>query len=122
MIESTFRDLLMAVPVVSEQVGSRVYPIELPDKSEYPSLVYRFISSTPSPTFEGHGTERNRVAVNCWCDIYDDATAMRYAVVQALDGYSADGLTIRVISKQDFFDQYARKYRAMVEFYVFGSI
>ena len=118
MIEQDFENLLMA----NSSAPGGVHGMILPNEPTLPAVSYSFISATPSATFDGHGTARYRVEVNCWGASYSDAVTLRHDLIQALDGYSANGLATRLISPHDFFDSAARQYRAMVEFYLFSSI
>lgn len=87
MIRSSLRTYLAAQSGISNIVGTRIYPVALPQKATRPALTYSRVtgghyhnltSATGAaiPTFE----------IDCWADSYEGADVLAEAVRQEMQG------------------------------------
>lgn len=117
--------LLTANVGLSALIGARVYPIVLPEAPTLPAIRYQFAGGASEPTFETSGMQRLRVQFDCFGADPDSADATRSALINALNGYQgllSDGTYLQnadLIQSVDFFENDARQYRCMVEFYLY---
>lgn len=97
---------LSTYPAVSAIVGTRVYPVGLPQNATFPAITYTIEQEQGS---EGGGhIEQMGVRVSCWAVTYTAAEALSVAVKAALRGYSNKAATPALISMDDdnMFDVY----------------
>lgn len=124
MIQIGIFSLLTGFPGVAALVGTRVIPVTLPEPPILPALTYQFAGGSSQPTFETSGMQKQRVQFDCWGQSYDDAASLRAALIAALNGYQgalSDGTYLQnaeLLQSMDFFENEARQYRCMVEFYL----
>lgn len=113
MIEKALRAVLLGNPGVSGLVGTRIYPMLLPQAATWPgpSMTYQRISTTSPVALAGEiGPERMRIQVDCWDTAWSGARNLALAVKAALHGFSGvvtgqddlDGVFLE--SEQDFFE------------------
>lgn len=117
--------LLTANAAVSALIASRVYPVLLPEDPTLPAICYKLIGGRSDATLSTSGMQRTRLEINCYGADYDGASALRTAVIKALEGYQgalSDGTFLQnadlVSPGTDFFEDEPRQYRCMVEFYL----
>jgi hypothetical protein len=61
------RAYLLADTAIAALVGTRIYPLRLPQKAEFPSIVYQRISGIRFGHLRGQGSlARPRYQVDCW--------------------------------------------------------
>lgn len=118
--------LLTADSGIAALIGTRVYPVMLPEDPTLPALLYKFVGGASSPTLTTSGMQRSRLEIDCYGATYDDASALRSAVIAALNGFQdelGDGTYLQnaelLNPGLDFFEDEPRQYRCMVEFYLF---
>lgn len=111
---------------IAALIGTRVYPVMLPENPTLPALIYKFVGGRSTPTLTTSGMQRSRLEIDCYGATYDDASALRSAVIAALNGLQgqlADGTYLQnadlLNPGLDFFEDEPRQYRCMVEFYLF---
>ena len=130
MIEQGLFTLISSDPTISGMIGTRVYPILLPESPTLPAITYQVTRGNGDPTFETSGLIKLYMQFDCWGKTYSDAAQLRKALVKLLNGYQgvlSDGTDLQLGQFQqpiDFFEQDARQYRCAVEFYFlfdFGS-
>jgi len=125
MIEQGLYTLLAATSTIAAMVGTRIYPLILPEASVLPALTYQVVGGHSSATFDTAGMTRLRMQFDCWGADYLDAITLRVALIAALNGYQgllSDGTNLQnaqQLQNVDFFDHEARYYRAMTEFYLY---
>lgn len=95
MLEQALHAFLKANAALLALVGTRIYPVMLPQKPTLPALTYQTISTVPDYVLAGpSGLVAKRVQINCWATRewaapgYTDAQNIATAVRNALDGYS----------------------------------
>jgi hypothetical protein len=116
--------LLTANAGLSALIGTRVYPIMLPEAPTLPAIRFQYVGGSSEPTFDTSGMQKLRVQFDCMGADPDSADAVRTAMY-GLNGYSgllSDGTLLQNFDLLgpgiDFFDSDARQFRCMVEFYL----
>lgn len=96
-IEEAVRYLLINDAAVAALIGSRVYPIALPQGSTLPAAVFHMIDATE----DDFGVLSDpRIQISCFAATYDGAKALRQAVKNCLKRYrgTAKGILIEHIA------------------------
>ena len=76
---------------VSPLVGSRVYPMKLPQGWTLPAITYQRISGERAHCLGGpSGRARPRFQIDCWAEDYDGAKDLSDKVRKCLDGFKGD--------------------------------
>lgn len=125
MIEVGLAALLNTTPAIQAICGARIYPVALLPNASYPALTFQLISATPDPTFDTSGFQRWRIQFDCFGEAYADASGLRKALIKTLNGYQgllSDGTNLQnaeFLQLIDFFNDNARIFRCMVEFYLY---
>jgi hypothetical protein len=97
-IEEALYSVLAADETVSGLVGTRIYPLSIPDNAAMPAVVYQRISGAALLTMDGaHSMTHARFQLNCWSDEYGETRDLSDAVRQCLDGYSGDVGNVSVL-------------------------
>lgn len=87
-IRAGLRTFLQADAAVAALVGTRVYPVKLPQGVKDASLVYNEISGQSDHHMEGpSGLVTVRMQIAAWAQSADAAHALFLAVKEAIDGY-----------------------------------
>jgi hypothetical protein len=121
MIEQNIYQLLSTAPAITALIGTRAYPVVIPDDPTLPAISYSIVGSSAKATFTTAGTQRFRIEVNCWGSTYGSAITLRAAVISSLNGYSNGTVSIQYLMSQDLFDDELLQYRAICEFYAYTS-
>lgn len=121
MLEQNLKSVLSAQPAITALIGSRSYPVLLPEDSKLPALTFQIVGSSSGQTLTTGGMSRVRVQLDCWGSTYADAVTLREAVSSSLDGYQDVNITALVLSKIDYYERDALQYRATVELYLFTN-
>jgi hypothetical protein len=121
MIETSLYAVLSGNSAITAIVGTRIFPLTVPEDWNLPALTYQVISSVSHPTFSTAGEQRIRVQIDCWADTYSDAVSLRAAVISALNGYSDVNFTAQLLNKTDYYEHEALQYRCLIEFYLWSS-
>ena len=116
MIEESTRAVLIADGTVSGLIGTRVYPLKMPQPATMPSVVYMRISGPRDVSLDGaSGSGRARLRYNCWAETYSGAKTLLEAVRAALDGISG---AVAATSETDFYDDDGEAYVASIDYYI----
>lgn len=84
-VEQDVYDRLAADATVAGLVGTRIYPVLLPQNVAMPAIVYSRVASVPHDDLElAQNHESARVQVDCWADSYPGAKALAAAASAAL--------------------------------------
>lgn len=87
-IRGGLRTYLLADAPVAALVGTRVYPVKLPQGVTAASLVYNEISGQGDHHMEGaSGLVTARMQIGAWATTADAAHGLFLAVKEAIDGY-----------------------------------
>lgn len=82
------RTFLLADASVAALVGTRIYPVKLPQGMNGSSIVFNEISGQGDHHNEGpSGLVRVRMQIGAWSTMADGAHALFLAVKEAIDGY-----------------------------------
>ncbi len=104
MIEAALFGHLSTEAGLAALVGTRVFPVQLPQGATLPAVTYQRISTRPM-THRGSTTptySRPRFQLNCWASSYDGTVALRAAVRAAMGTLAqASGPRIDVALMQD---------------------
>jgi hypothetical protein len=97
MIESELRTYLLAQSGIAALIGTRVYPMKLPQSPTLPAITYQRVSGSRVQSLTGpSGMAHPRIQVDCWAASYDGAKALAAEVQDDLDGYRGTMGTTRV--------------------------
>jgi hypothetical protein len=111
-------DMLANDAGVAAIVGTRIYPVLLPQDTLYEAITYQRISSTPQ---NGSTTLREtRYQINCWALTYAEAQALASAVRARAEEYTdtdqAPAIKMtQVVNELDDYDSDAQVYRVIVD-------
>lgn len=109
MIESGLRSYLINHPSVGSLVGTRVYPLTLPQGVVLPAITYQQISGPREQAYDGPSALAHpRFQLDCWAETYGEAVGLARAVRQALDGYQGlmGGVAVRDVVIDNELDGY----------------
>lgn len=99
-------------------IGSRVYPVVLPQAATFPALTYQVVSDVPEADMdEGDSVLRNlRVQINCWSEGYAECKTLSQLVM----GVMKDAITFASVrsSGRDQFDSTKHLHYSMMDFSV----
>ena len=121
-IEEAIFTLLQSLSPITDLVGTRVYPLQMPQNPTYPCLVYRLISDRSLDWVEGDGGMYwPRFQFDCFAQSYGQAKRLARTLRLQLSGYSGlvgeiDLCRISFLNEVDDFEPVAEVYRVAVEF------
>lgn len=104
MVGAAVRDILLLDPNISQYVGTRIYPKEIPLSSALPAISYSIISD-PYKQISGF----QRVQISVWSEDYTECGDIYKTITDALEGYSGivNGINIMRIVPIDAHDDYS---------------
>lgn len=123
MIADGIFTLLSTAAPISALVGTRIYPVNLPEKPILPAIVYYTAGGTSEPTFETSGLQKLRYQFDCYGELFGDADRTRDALVAFLNGYQgtlSNGIVLQdaiYLQPIDGFKDAPRQFCLGVEFY-----
>lgn len=118
MIEATLYNRLSTYAGLTALVGTRIYPLIMPQGVTYPALVYQRISTVPRYACMGTdvGLVRTRIQVTAWGDTFAEVKAIANQVRQALQRWNPTGVQDTfIVGEYDLFDETAEKFGAAVD-------
>lgn len=90
-IRPALRSFLLSYAPISSVVGSRVFPIKLPQATTADSIVYNRISGAGDYHLQGlSGFANNRFQIDAWAGTADRATALADLIRDRIDGYRGE--------------------------------
>jgi len=107
--EQTLYSTLKNDAGVSALVGTRIYPLLLPQNPTYPAITYQRISTRPVMTRTGNGLDFVRMQIDCYADSYSGVKALAAAVEAALS-------TDYELGKTDFYDDTLEIFRVSMDY------
>ena len=117
--EGAIRAAILASAPVAAMVGTRVYPMMLPQGPTLPAIVYQRISTVPDMLVEGPGFAPIRMQLSMWATTFDGARTLADAVVTALHGYHGGELRLsRLINLLDDYEPDTKLFRVIADFRV----
>lgn len=117
-ISSLFKAALFGNSGVTNLVGTRIYPLLLPQFPIYEAISYQRISNT-----EQNGStalRETRYQINCWGETYAETQGLAAAVKVALEEYTDTDQTpgikmSRIVNELDDYDSDAKVYRTIID-------
>lgn len=116
-MRDNFRALLLSDNDISGQVGTRVYPLKLPQDPTYPAITYQVISDQSERLLSGADRiRRARVQVDVWAETLLTCQSITNFVRTLLDGQDNTQGNIRFRSAwtqngPDLYEESIEKYR-----------
>ena len=108
------RTFLLGDPGLSGLVGTRVYPLRLPQQPALPAVTYAWVGGDRAHVLAGPaGVASPRLQFDCWAGTYLQAHAVFDALRRRLDGYRGlAGAATRVQgafleAERDFYEESA---------------
>lgn len=128
-VETGIFKLLSGNAAVSSLVGTRIYPLIVPEGATFPSVVYQRIDTARNANTFQNGAELPvaRFQLTCWAENFADAAALEKAVRQTLAGFVglADDTTIQACLVTDTRDTWEHEistlglFRRDIDFEIF---
>jgi hypothetical protein len=116
-LETSIFSTLTGASAVSAIVGTRVYPLVLPQKAALPAISYLRVSGAQELSLSGHsGLESPRIQIDCWATTYAQAKALSAAVQAAMLASSA--FKVGSVSDRDLFEDETNVFRVSIDFSV----
>lgn len=125
LIEAAIAKQLLANTGVATLVGTRIYPVWLPQGCTYPAISYLKVSGSRVHTMGASEAGANpRVQISCWGRTYADVKSVASAVRAALDQFSgtlggAGGVSVQAIqldNELDLIDPNSELYHVPMDF------
>jgi hypothetical protein len=111
---------LSANAPVAALIGTRIYPLLMPESVLLPAIVYQTVATTPQNGFSGnHGLDNVRVQVDCWADSLPAAQALAAAVRPAMAVAPLYGLPL--LALEDY-DSTTQMYRVIQDFSIWSTV
>lgn len=96
-VESALYTLLTSDSGVTALVGTRIYPLLVPDGTALPAVAYQQISMIPRKTHSGPNALRHeRYQLTVHASGYDSGRAVQRALRDCLDGYVGEIGSVRI--------------------------
>lgn len=115
-IEEDFRDALLADSNVSDLVGTRIYPLMLPDDAAVPAITYQEIDAIGERTLSGHFIARQRrYQLLLVAATYDEIVQMKAAVGGLFSGGSGDYSRVFIDDGPDGYEFDTKLYTKILE-------
>jgi hypothetical protein len=112
MIQEEVFQILSSSLAIRAIVGSRIYPIKLPQGSLVPALVYSVEDISPIASLSGEsGIDNSTIEIVCWSADYKTAHELA-ACVRAAFGASDSHIT--TINMQDIEDEDTRNFGVLM--------
>jgi len=86
MIENRLYNTLSNDTDITDLVGTRIFPVAIPEKTDYPCISYQTISNTDTTTMNNDLPTLNfkRLQVNVWSDKYSEVKTLELLVRNAI--------------------------------------
>lgn len=92
-MEEALRAAIIEASGSPSLIGERVYPLKLPQRPTLPAVTYQIISGPRRYTQDGAALPTTfRVQVEFWAGEYEEARAVRDAILPNLSGAKFEGL------------------------------
>ena len=117
-VEATLYTRLSTFAGLAALVGTRIYPLILPEGVAYPAVTYQRVATPPRESCMGVdvGLVRPRIQITVWGDTFAAVKAAAEQVRQALQRWSTTGVQDTfLIGENDLYDEEAAKYGAALD-------
>jgi len=129
------RAYLLDDAAIAAIVGTRIYPIVLPQGQVQTSIVYTRVSGIGDNHMEGpSGLSRPRFQVDCWSQSIDTASQLANLVKERIDGFRgtwfwgedspAEAIVVQGVffqNEREDFDDATRLYRVSRDYFVWQA-
>jgi hypothetical protein len=114
-LEPRIFSILTGYTAVAAVVGTRVYPLVLPQKAALPAVSYLRVDGVQDSNLSGNsGLEVVRVQIDCWAETYAGAKALASAVSEAMQfGFGNECVWS---TDRDQYEDGAKVFRVILEF------
>ena len=118
MIGTTIYSALSNAEAITAIVGTRIYPVVMPQEEKGVSIVYSIGSNNPDQTKDGPSTlETYFFEIYCVSKRYTEVDALASLVRSTLEAYTSTAVqTIRYQSEADDFEFETRSYLRIIQF------
>lgn len=123
-ISSDLRTFLLADATLTTLIGTRMYPLVLPQDPTVPAITYQIISGHRFHSTDGAcGLSTPRIQYDCWAATYLEVESLFEALRKRLDGYQGLAGSSQVQaaffeSERDDYEDEAKLYRRSADFFV----
>ncbi len=123
-IATDIRTFLLADATLTTLIGTRLYPLTLPQNPTLPAMTYQWVSGERVHTADGAlGLSRPRIQFDAWATTYLVAESVFEALRKRLDAFrGAAGASIIqgafFDSERDLYESEPKLYRRSVDFFV----
>lgn len=127
-LRPALRAFLLADGAIAAVVGTRVYPLRMPQGETQASIVYTRVSGEGDYTMQGPtGYARPRIQIDAWASSANAAVALSNLIRDRLDGFrgvmgsGADAITVRgvfVADEREGFDEAANLHRSGRDYFI----
>ena len=123
-IASDLRTFLLADATLGGLIGTRLYPLKLPQDPTVPAMTFQWISGQRAHAADGAvGLASPRVQFDCWAETYLEAEAVFEALRKRLDGFRGTAGSSRVQgaffeTERDDYEDEGRLYRRSADFFI----
>ena len=97
-IAAAIYDILKNNSGVSALVGTRIYPLAIPQDATLPAIQYQKISSRGYYTHDGEAAVRSRIQISAVAETYEAADDIAGAIQSCLSGYRNAAAGVRIFS------------------------
>jgi len=102
MIQLQLVIALLADPDVVDIIGTRLYPMRIPQNGSLPAAVYQRISAVPVTSMDGDsGLDDIRIQISCWAATYAQAVDLASKIRTAINSSSLKSRTNGIIDNED---------------------
>jgi hypothetical protein len=121
--EAAVHARLISHPEVAGLVGTRVYPVTLPQTVTLPAVSYLRVLAQHSHTYEGPcDLARARIQIDAWAAAYGQAKAVAEAIRHALAHFQdATVQAALATTERDLYEPDVRTYRVSSDWFVWFS-
>ncbi len=120
MLENKIYAHLSTVSGVSTYIGTRIYPVILPQDPTLPAITFQRIDTRKYYSFQGdNGGESPRVQIDIWSTGYDQGRSIATAIKTAMD--AATAYKVIDFDQRDLYEPDVENYRIQQDFVLWNQ-
>lgn len=118
------RTFILADATVTSLIGTRMYPLTVPQNGTMPAVTYQVISGSRGYVFRAPaGMARHRIQFDCYATTYTSAESVAAAIRNRLSGYMGNAGTGAIEAamfdtERDFYEADVALYRRSVDYQI----
>lgn len=124
-LEEALRAHLIAHPGLSALVGSRVYPVQVPQNVTLPAITYQRISTVPTQHRNQPVHGRVRMQLDGWTTSYGSAVELRIQMRAAMETFQRDSAprvdAALLQDDRDLREPDSDRWRVSMDYFLFGT-